>query len=92
MWAEFLSDIVTNIHALGYFNYNRPHIMQKHQLNIVPTIEAAINCRASVMGDTEGYAVAWPTSENCIGLPSDQLHADLVNFDGYKQLNNPNRM
>lgn len=57
--------------------------MQKHQLNIVPTIEATATGRLDAIGNT--YVVAWPSSENCIGLPSD--------FNGYKQqLYNPNRM
>lgn len=61
--------------------------MQKHIANTVPTIEAALTGRQFDVFGNEYYAVAWPTSENCIGLPSD-----LVNFDGYKQSNSPNRM
>lgn len=68
--------------------------MQKH-LTHIPTIAATTTGRHDVMGDT--YAVAWPSSESCIGLPSDQPHTDLAGFAGvdnneYKQSYNPNRM
>lgn len=59
--------------------------MHNHYLNTVPTIEAAIAGRCGVMGDTEGYAVAWPSSESCIGLLSD------LDFNKQKS-NAPNRM
>lgn len=59
--------------------------MQKHSLNIIPTIEATLAGRESDMFGNEYYQVAWPSAESCIGLPSDIT-------DNFKQSGALNRM